>query len=126
MAQLRAHLDPEAVEAIAQLNASLNARIDRLSQAVEGPSPWLDLGRAPVQQVGGRPSRAARVLPQPGVNFLDTRRESEVSVRSGRYRLPPDARRGITHRQEAEGQPDAEEEGAAGPARERRLDRRRR
>ena len=47
MAQLRAHLDPEAVEAIAQLNASLNARIDRLSQAVQGPSsPWLELGRA--------------------------------------------------------------------------------
>ena len=38
MEQLRAHLDPAAVEAIAALHRSLHERVDRLSQAVQGPS----------------------------------------------------------------------------------------
>ena len=34
---LRAHLDPEAAEAIEALNASLHARLDKLTSAVQGP-----------------------------------------------------------------------------------------
>ena len=62
LAQLRQCLDPAAAAAIEQLNAAINARVDRLTQAVEGPSPWLEVGRALVRQVptadrGASPSR---------------------------------------------------------------------
>ena len=50
LAQLRQCLDPAAAAAIEQLNAAINARVDRLTQAVEGPSPWLEVGRALVRQ----------------------------------------------------------------------------
>ena len=61
LAQLRQCLDPAAAAAITQLNAAINARVDRLTQAVEGPSPWLEVGRALVRQV-----QTTRPRSQPG------------------------------------------------------------
>ena len=66
LASLRAHLDPEAAAAIEKLNASLNARLDLLTHAVQGPSPWLDVGRALVAEVGGPSALRRTMLPPPG------------------------------------------------------------
>jgi hypothetical protein len=66
LAQLRQCLDPAAAAAIEQLNAAINARVDRLTQAVEGPSPWLEVGRALVRQVPTtRPSSKPKPRPKP-------------------------------------------------------------
>ena len=65
LAQLRQCLDPAAAAAITQLNAAINARVDRLTQAVEGPSPWLEVGRALVRQVSHqRPRSQPKPKPQ--------------------------------------------------------------
>ena len=67
LAQLRQCLDPAAAAAIEQLNAAINARVDRLTQAVEGPSPWLEVGRALVRQVPTtRPRSAAQAQAEAG------------------------------------------------------------
>jgi hypothetical protein len=66
LAQLRQCLDPAAAAAIEQLNAAINARVDRLTQAVEGPSPWLEVGRALVRQVQTtRPRSQPKPRPKP-------------------------------------------------------------
>ena len=66
LAQLRQCLDPAAAAAITQLNAAINARVDRLTQAVEGPSPWLEVGRALVRQVQTtRPRSQPKPKPKP-------------------------------------------------------------
>ena len=65
LAQLRQCLDPAAAAAITQLNAAINARVDRLTQAVEGPSPWLEVGRALVRQVEKRPRSQPKPKPKP-------------------------------------------------------------
>ena len=65
LAQLRQCLDPAAAAAIEQLNAAINARVDRLTQAVEGPSPWLEVGRALVRQVEKRPRSQPKPKPKP-------------------------------------------------------------
>ena len=66
LAQLRQCLDPAAAAAIEQLNAAINNRVDRLTQAVEGPSPWLEVGRALVRQVQTtRPRSQPKPKPKP-------------------------------------------------------------
>ena len=71
LAQLRQCLDPAAAAAITQLNAAINARVDRLTQAVEGPSPWLEVGRALVRQV---PTARPRSQPKPKPKPVPKRR----------------------------------------------------
>ena len=66
LAPLRKCLDPTAAAAITQLNAAINARVDRLTQAVEGPSPWLEVGRALVRQAQTtRPRSQPKPKPKP-------------------------------------------------------------
>ena len=72
LAQLKRHLDPAAAQAIEQLNAAINARVDRLTHAVEGPSPWLEVGRDLLRQVNGRaktpkPKPVPKPKPKPPV-----------------------------------------------------------